>query len=273
MTALGNLDLLDGWEIPRVGLGVWQTPDGPDCERAVAAALEAGYRLIDTAQDYGNELSVGRAIRASGIPREEIFVTTKFRPDGRQPFTAAQESVERLGLDYLDLYLVHWPEGGPTWAWPELEQAAKAGLTRSIGVSNFSADEMAELAKVAEIPAVLNQVYFSPFVHRRGLAEFCENAGVVLQAYSPLGTGDHLTDPVVQRIAAETGHTPAQVLIRWAYDRGVSVIPKSANPARITENFAIADVHLDTAALEALDALDTSGGTSAAMYPNGKWWS
>jgi diketogulonate reductase-like aldo/keto reductase len=265
--------LSNGAEIPVMGLGVWQVDDGPECERAVAWALEEGYRLIDTAQAYGNESSVGRAIRSSGIPREEIFLTTKFYPGSRDPRVEAEKSLGRLGTDYLDLYLIHWPQGGPTWAWPGMEAASEAGLTKGIGISNFGASEIQDLLKVSQIRPAVNQIQFSPFEYRRSLVEACEDAGVVAQAYSPLGTGRHLGDPVVERIASATGRTPAQVLIRWAIQKGLSVIPKSTHRERIEENFAVFDFDLDEESVSALDALDTTSQTPDALAQSGKWWS
>jgi diketogulonate reductase-like aldo/keto reductase len=264
--------LSNGAEIPVVGLGVWQVADGPETERAVAWALEKGYRLIDTAQAYRNESSVGRAIRSSGIPREEIFLTTKFYPGSRDPLAEAEKSVERLGTEYVDLYLIHWPRGGPTWAWPGMERASEAGLARGIGVSNFSAAELQEVLKASQIQPAVNQIQFSPFEYRRALVDACEDAGVVAQAYSPLGTGRHLGDPVVERIASATGRTPAQVLIRWAIQRGLSVIPKSTHRERIDENFDVLDFELDEASVAALDALDTTGQTPDALSRSDKWW-
>ncbi|MDX6235613.1 MAG: hypothetical protein QOG10_428 [Kribbellaceae bacterium] len=265
--------LSNGAEIPVMGLGVWQADDGPECERAVAWALEEGYRLIDTAQAYGNESSVGRAIRSSGIPREEIFLTTKFYPGSRDPRVEAEKSLGRLGTDYLDLYLIHWPQGGPTWAWPGMEAASEAGLTKGIGISNFGASEIQELLKVSQIRPAVNQIQFSPFEYRRSLVEACEDAGVVAQAYSPLGTGRHLGDPVVERIASATGRTPAQVLIRWAIQKGLSVIPKSTHRERIEENFGVFDFDLDDESVSALDALDTTSQTPDALAQSDKWWS
>jgi diketogulonate reductase-like aldo/keto reductase len=265
--------LSNGAEIPVMGLGVWQVDDGPECERAVAWALEEGYRLIDTAQAYGNESSVGRAIRSSGIPREEIFLTTKFYPGSRDPRVEAEKSLGRLGTDYLDLYLIHWPQGGPTWAWPGMEAASEAGLTKGIGISNFGASEIQELLKVSQIRPAVNQIQFSPFEYRRSLVEACEDAGVVAQAYSPLGTGRHLGDPVVERIASATGRTPAQVLIRWAIQKGLSVIPKSTHRERIEENFAVFDFDLDEESVSALDALDTTSQAPDALAQSDKWWS
>jgi diketogulonate reductase-like aldo/keto reductase len=265
--------LSNGAEIPVMGLGVWQVDDGAECERAVATALEGGYRLIDTAQAYGNEASVGRAIRSSGIPREEIFLTTKFYPGNRDARVEAEKSLERLGTEYVDLYLIHWPQGGPTWAWPGMEAAVEAGLTKGIGISNFGTTELQELMNVSQIQPAVNQIQFSPFEYRRALVEACEDAGVVAQAYSPLGTGRHLDDPVVGRIAAATGRTPAQVLIRWALQKGLSVIPKSTHKARIDENFAVFDFTLDDDAMSSLDALDTTTQTPDALAQRQKWWS
>ena len=161
--------------IPRLGLGVWQVPDGPECENAVRWALELGYRHIDTAQAYGNEESVGRALRDSGVPREEMFITTKFFPRHKDP-AAEPSGAWRLGVDHVDLYIIHWPQGGPTWAWPGMEQARERGHARSIGVSNFSAQSRRG-ARVASTPPVVNQVQFSPFEYRRALLEACRGAG------------------------------------------------------------------------------------------------
>jgi diketogulonate reductase-like aldo/keto reductase len=265
--------LSNGTKIPVVGLGVWQVSDGPETERAVTWALETGYRLIDTAQAYRNEASVGRAIRDSGIPREEIFLTTKFYPGGKDARVEAEKSLQRLGTDYLDLYLIHWPQGGPTWAWPGMEAASEAGLTKGIGISNFSTSEVQQLLKVSQIQPAVNQIQFSPFEYRRALVEAGEEAGVVSQAYSPLGTGRHLGDPVVARIASATGRTPAQVLIRWAIQKGLSVIPKSTHRERIEENFDVLDFELDEASVSALDALDTTHQTPDALSRSNKWWS
>jgi diketogulonate reductase-like aldo/keto reductase len=265
--------LSNGAEIPLLGLGVWQVRDGRECEQAVAWALEKGYRLIDTAQAYRNETSVGRAIASSGIPREEIFLTTKFYPGGKDARVEAEKSLGRLGTEYLDLYLIHWPQGGPTWAWPGMEAAVEAGLTKGIGISNFSTSELQELSKVSQIQPAVNQIQFSPFEYRLGLVEACEDANVLAQAYSPLGTGRHLGDPVVARIASATGRTPAQVLIRWAIQKGLSVIPKSTHRDRIEENFDVLDFELDDQSVAALDALDTTNQTPDALSRNQKWWS
>lgn len=177
--------------------------------------------------------------------------------------------MQRLDTEYVDLYLIHWPQGGPTWAWPAMEAASEAGLTKGIGISNFSATELQELLKVSQIQPAVNQIQFSPFEYRRALVEACEDAGVVAQAYSPLGTGRHLGDPVVARIASATGRTPAQVLIRWAILKGLSVIPKSTHKARIEENFAVFDFDLDDESVAALDALDTTN-QPRTRWPNAR---
>jgi 2,5-diketo-D-gluconate reductase A len=262
--------LADGNRIPRLGLGVWQVPNGPECVNAVRWALELGYRHIDTAQAYGNEESVGRAIQESGVPREEIFITTKFYPGSRDPEAEAVKSLERLGVDQVDLYIIHWPQGGPTWAWPGMEAARDRGYTRSIGVSNFSADELERVMAIATSPPVVNQVQFSPFEYRRKLLEACEARDVALEAYSPLGTGRHLTDRSVARIAERLGRTPAQVLLRWGVQRAGIVLPKSTHRERIAENAEIFDFSLSAEDMEALDALDRTGGTDRAR--EGKWW-
>ena len=262
--------LADGTRMPVLGLGVWQVADGRDCENAVRWALELGYRHIDTAQAYGNEESVGRALRDSGVPREEVFLTTKFYPARRDPAVEVQRSLQRLGVDQLDLYIVHWPQNGPTWAWPGMERAHQSGHARSIGVSNFSVSELEAVSAIAEIPPVVNQVQFSPFEYRRGLLQASAARGIALVAYSPLGTGRHLSDSTVQQIAQRVQRTPAQILLRWCVQRKTIVIPKSTHRVRIDENAQIFDFVLSDAEMTALDALDHTGGTDRAR--EGKWW-
>jgi 2,5-diketo-D-gluconate reductase A len=256
--------------IPLLGLGVWQVPNGPEAENAVRWALELGYRHVDTAQAYGNEESVGRALRASGVPREDVFITTKFYPAQKDPESEAQRSLERLGVEQVDLYIIHWPQGGPTWAWPGMERALGRGYARSIGVSNFSVAELDELLSVAETRPVVNQVQFNPFAYRRKLLEACEERGVALEAYSPLGTGRHLSNERVRQIAQRVGRTPAQVLLRWCVQRDLVVIPKSTHRERIAENAQIFDFALSDEDMAALDALDETGGTDRALER--KWW-
>jgi 2,5-diketo-D-gluconate reductase A len=271
VTADGRARVLaDGNEIPLLGLGVWQVPNGPECENAVRTALELGYRHIDTAQAYGNEESVGRGLVASGVPRDEVFITTKFFPALEDPEAEAQRSLERLGVDQVDLYIIHWPQGGPTWAWPGMERAQKAGYARSIGVSNFDVGELDELLSIAQAPPVVNQIQFSPFKYRRKLLDACEAHDITLEAYSPLGTGRHLSDERVRQLADRAGRTPAQVLLRWCVQRDLVVIPKSTHRERIEENAQIFDFTLSQEEMAELDALDETGGTERAL--ESKWW-
>ncbi len=262
--------LADGRPMPTLGLGVWQTPDGKECVDAVRFALDAGYRHIDTAQAYGNEESVGKALAQSGLEREAVFITTKFYPRQRDPFAAVEESLRRLGTDYVNLYLVHWPEGGPTWAWEGMERSAERGYARSIGVSNFDTAELDAVCSMASIAPVANQIQVSPFEYRRALLDACDGHQMAVEAYSPLGTGRHLGDPTVAEVAARVGRTPAQVLLRWCLQHGLIVLPKSVHRERIEENGAVFDFTLAAAGMATLDALDTTGHTGAAREQ--KWW-
>jgi diketogulonate reductase-like aldo/keto reductase len=271
VTADGRARVLaDGNEIPLLGFGVWQVRDGRECEDAVCWALQAGYRHIDTAQAYGNEKSVGRALRDSGLPREDVFITTKFYPRKKDPAAEMQRSLKRLGVDYVDLYIIHWPAGGPTWAWDGMQRAHERGHARSIGVSNFSVAELDELLAVARTRPTVNQVQFSPFEYRRRLLDACEERGVAIEAYSPLGTGRHLGDPRVADVAARLGRSPAQVLLRWCLQRNLVVLPKSTHRERIEENAQVFDFALSESDMTSLDTLDRTAGTVAAR--ESKWW-
>jgi diketogulonate reductase-like aldo/keto reductase len=262
--------LADGHRMPLLGLGVWQVPDGPQCVNAVQWALELGYRHIDTAQAYGNEESVGKALRDSGVPRNEVFLTTKFFPEHKDPVGEAERSLRRLGVDQVDLYLIHWPRGGPTWAWPGMQRAQELGLARSIGVSNFSVSELDEVIAAGTSRPAVNQVQFSAVEYRRGLLDACRARSVALEAYSPLGTGRHLAKRTVRRVARRAGRTPAQVLLRWCLQRGVPVIPKSTHRDRIAENAQVFDFTLAEEDMSELDGLDRTRGTDRAL--EGKWW-
>jgi diketogulonate reductase-like aldo/keto reductase len=271
LTADGRARMLaDGNAMPLLGLGVWQVRAGGEAEDAVRWALEAGYRHIDTAQAYGNEESVGRALRDSGVPRDEVFVATKFYPGSKDPEAEAEKSLERLGVDQVDLYLVHWPQGGPTWAWPGMERAHERGFARSIGISNFDPGEIEAVMGLASVAPVVNQIQFSPFKHRRTLLDACEEHGIVLEAYSPLTHGRDLGDKQLRRIAESRGRTPAQVLLRWGVQRGIPVIPKSTRRERIVANAQIFDFELSGEEMAALDALDETDGTGRAL--ENKWW-
>ena len=271
VTADGRARVLaDGYQMPMLGLGVWQVPDGAQTVNAVRWALDLGYRHIDTAQAYGNEESVGRALRDSGVPRGEVFITTKFNPGRKDPVAEAEQSLRRLGIDQVDLYLVHWPRGGPLRAWPGMERARELGLARSVGVSNFGARELQEVIAAGAIPPAVNQVQFSALQYRRALLDDCRRQNVALEAYSPLGTGRHLSNATVNRIAQRVGRTPAQVLLRWCLQHDVPVIPKSTHRERIAENAQIFDFALSDEDMADLDALDQTNGTDRALER--PWW-
>jgi diketogulonate reductase-like aldo/keto reductase len=262
--------LADGNQIPVLGLGVWQVPNGPGCVNAVLWALELGYRHIDTAQAYGNEESVGEALRRSGLPREEVFLTTKFNPSNPDATKELEHSLKRLAVDYVDLYLIHWPAGGASWAWSAMEQAHRLGFARSIGVSNFDVEELREVKAHATVAPVIDQVQLSPMNYRRALLDSGRQLEVVFEAYSPLGTGRHLANETLKHIASRVERTPAQVLLRWCLQRDLIVLPKSTHRERIEENAQIFDFGLTPTDMATLDGLDRTGGTGQALER--KWW-
>lgn len=204
------------------------------------------------------------------MAREDVFITTKFLPSNRDPSLSLEASLERLDLEYVDLYLVHWPEGGPFWAWQGMERAYGEGHTRSIGVSNFDAAELKAVVGQASVAPVVDQVQMSPFSYRRGLLAEGDRLGVNFEAYSPLGTGRLLSDQAVSEIAARIGKTPAQVLLRWCIQHDLVVITKSTHRERIVENSHIFDFSLSAEEMAELDGLDATGGTSDAQ--EFKWW-
>jgi diketogulonate reductase-like aldo/keto reductase len=245
-------------------------PRGAACVNAVRWALDLGYRHIDTAQIYGNEESVGRALRDSGVPRDEVFITTKFWPERDDPVAEAEQSLKRLGLDWVDLYLVHWIHGRPVRAWPGMERCRELGLARSIGVSNFGLREVEAVITGGTIRPAVNQVELNPAHYRRALLDGCWQRGVLPEAYSSLGTGQHLSNPTVTRVAQRAGRTPAQVLLRWCLQHDLVVIPKSTHRERIRENGQIFDFALSDEDMAGLDALDTTNGTDRAVER--RWW-
>jgi 2,5-diketo-D-gluconate reductase A len=259
------ITLRDGTSIPQLGLGVFQTP--PDITASVVqSALAAGYRHIDTAAVYVNELGVGDGLRASGIERSEIFVTTKLW-NADQGFDAAikgfDHSVKRLGLDYLDLYLIHWPSPRRDLyvdSWRALVRLQQDGRVRSIGVSNFGADHLQRLIEETGVTPVLNQIELHPNFQQRALIQAHKQLGIATQSWSPLGQGKALSDPVIGGIAARHGRSPAQIIIRWHLDNGLIAIPKSVTPRRIAENFAVFDFKLSDADLAAIAGLDSAQG-------------
>jgi len=260
LTLDSRLPMNDGSKIPVLGLGVWQTAPGKETRKAVAYALESGYRLIDTARMYGNERDVGIAVRESGIPRDDTFVTTKLRNNdqGYEGALRAFEASRRdLGLDYVDLYLIHWPVPRLRHdSWKALLKLKEDGLARSIGVSNYTIPHLQELLPATPIPPAVNQVEFHPFLYQRELLEFNRAHRIEIEAYSPLTRGRRLKHPVILEIAAKYQRSPAQVLIRWSLQHGLVVIPKSARPERIRENAAVFDFELKSADMARFDALD-----------------
>ena len=252
-----RVPLGNGTAIPVLGLGVWKMAEGEETEHAVNMALEAGYRHIDTAKLYGNERSVGKAVRESGIPRGDIFVTTKLWPtDFLAPERGFRNSLERLDIGYVDLYLIHWPVPFMSRKiWKTLERVYEEGLARAIGVSNFSIGDIEKLHGYARILPMANQVEFNPASHDLKLVEYCKEKNIVVEAYSPLSRGKLTSSPTVAAIAKQYGKTPAQVLIRWALQHGTIPLPKSSNKERIIENTNIFDFSLDPADMDRLNTL------------------
>ncbi len=257
--------LRDGNSIPQVGLGVFQTP--PDITASVVqTALAAGYRHIDTAAVYVNEAGVGAGLRASGLAREEVFVTTKLW-NADHGFDAAlkgfEHSTQRLGLESLDLYLLHWPSprrGLFVDSWRALVRLKEEGRARSIGVSNFGAEHLERIIGETGVTPVLNQIELHPQFQQRDLIETHTALGIATESWSPLGHGKALADPVIGAIAARHGRTPAQVIIRWHLDSGLIVIPKSVTLGRIAENFDVFGFKLDAADMTAIASLDSPQG-------------
>lgn len=265
MSIQPSLGFHDGHHIPQIGLGVWQTPNDV-AVTAVGAALAAGYRHIDTAAAYENEEGVGEGMRASGLNRSDIFLTTKLWND-RQGYDSTLEafdaSLKRLGTDYVDLYLIHWPapqQDRYVDTWKAFVRLQKEGRARSIGVSNFNPEHIERLIGETGVTPVINQIELHPDFPRKDLRAFHEKHGILTQSWSPLGQGTLLADPDVAKIAEKHGRTPAQVLIRWHIDNGLVVIPKSVTPARIEENFRVFDFRLDEADMAAFAGLEAGGG-------------
>jgi 2,5-diketo-D-gluconate reductase A len=264
-TPAPTLVLASGVRIPQIGLGTWPMDDAT-AERVVPTAVEVGYRLVDTAENYGNERGVGRGLRASGVPREELFVTTKFNKqwhsvDGAR--RACEASLERLGLDYLDLLLVHWPNPAQDRyvdAFRGLVELLRDGLLRAVGTSNFTPAHLQRVIDEAGVTPDVNQLQLSPYVVQEGGRAFAARHGIVVQSWSPLARGPELrSEPVVTRLAQRYRRTPAQVLLRWHIELGLVPVPKSEDPQRLRENIAVFDFTLtpeDVARLSALDRGD-----------------
>ncbi|WP_404402887.1 aldo/keto reductase [Pelagibacterium halotolerans] len=259
------IELNDGNTIPQIGLGVWRLEDA-DAPSVIAEAIAAGYRHIDTAQAYGNEAGVGRAVREAAVPREELFITSKERTSHQgydSTMRSLDESLERMGLDYLDLFLIHWPvamHGRFVDTWRAFIDLQKQGRVRSIGVSNFLPEHIEQLAEETGVLPAVNQLELHPYYQQRDVRDFHERHHVAIQSYSPLGSGAVLADAEIAGIAAEHGKSIAQVIIRWHLQQGLIVLPKSVTPSRIRENIDVFDFDLNLDDVTRIDALDSPDG-------------
>ena len=261
-----NITFNDGNSIPQLGYGVWQIEDNGAAD-AVGTALETGYRHIDTASIYGNEVGVGRGIATSSVPREDIFLTTKLWNSDQgfeKAIAALDASLERLGTDYVDLYLIHWAKPQQDTyleSWRALIELKKQGKVRSIGVSNFPQAQLREIIADTGVTPAIHQIELHPYFSQEDMRQVHEELGIVTEAWSPLGQGGELlNDPVIVEIAGKHGVSPAQVVLAWHLAKGIVAIPKSVTPARIAENFAAANVTLDAADIAAIDGLTRADG-------------
>jgi methylglyoxal/glyoxal reductase len=249
-----------GVAINRLGLGTYRADEGPDVEREVRYGLDLGYRTIDTAALYGNEHSVGKAMRHSGVAREDVFLTTKLWNNDQgydSALRAFEVSLERLGFDYVDLYLVHWPNDGKMRdTWRAMEEILASGRTRAIGVCNFLVHHLETLSAFANVVPALNQIEHHPRLQQPGLVAYCHEHGIVVQAWAPIMRGKVMLVPEIVQIAQAHRKTPAQVTLRWILQRGVITIPKSVHERRIAENADIYDFELSSAEMAIIDSLD-----------------
>jgi diketogulonate reductase-like aldo/keto reductase len=266
-----RLPLATGAHIPQVGFGVYQSPQGAPTRTAVTAALELGYRHVDTARIYRNEADVGAAIKASSVPRGDIFVTTKLWNDDQgydSALRALDESLSRLGFDYVDLYLIHWPVPGKRRdSWRALERAFADGKARAIGVSNYMVPHLREILGEAKIAPHVNQIELTPFLQRRDTRALCQQHNIIVEGYSPLTQGQRFDDPVLREVARAVKRSPAQVLLRWGIQHGHVILPKSVTRSRIAENAQLFDFALDAAQMARLDGLEDNLVTG--WDPNG----
>ena len=262
-SAVPAIDLNDGHTIPQLGFGVFQIPPG-DTARAVSVALEVGYRHIDTAEMYGNERGVGEAVRASGLDRADVFITSKLNNGFHVPDEAHRafaKTLDELDTEYVDLFLIHWPlptlyDGDFVSTWKTLEEFRQDGRARSIGVSNFQRAHLERLAAECDVVPAVNQIELHPYFGNGEVDAYGRAHGIAIQAWAPIAQGKVLDDPVLKGIGDRLGKSPAQVALRWHIQRGNIVFPKSVTPARITENFELFDFQLEPADVEQIDALD-----------------
>ncbi|WP_046213777.1 aldo/keto reductase [Paenibacillus wulumuqiensis] len=257
--------LNNGVEMPWFGLGVWQVEEGEDATQSVTAAIKAGYISIDTAAAYKNEESVGKAIRDSGVPRDQLFITSKLW-NGDQGYESAlaafDATMEKLGLDVLDLYLIHWPvKGKYKDSWRAMEKLYKEGRIRAIGVSNFQPHHLDDLLADAEVVPAVNQIEFHPLLTQNELLDYCAQKGIQVEAWSPLAQGKLFDNEVVTAIAEKYGKSPAQVLLRWVLDKGVVVLTRSVKEERIVDNANIFDFQLTADEVDQLNALNKNERT------------
>lgn len=262
MSPVPSVTLNNGVTMPLLGFGVFQVPDADECERSVSEALRTGYRLLDTAAAYGNEAAVGNAIKGSGVPREELFVTTKLwiQDAGYNSARKAFErSLERLQLEYLDLYLIHQPFGDVYGAWRAIEELYREGRVRAIGVSNFHPDRLMDLIVHNQVVPAVNQIETHPFNQQIETQQFLQENGVQIESWGPFAEGKHniFQNELLRSIAGKHQKTVAQVILRWLTQRGVVAIPKSVRPERIAENFDVFDVELSPDDMAAIATLDT----------------
>jgi 2,5-diketo-D-gluconate reductase A len=263
MSTQPNITLNDGNAIPQLGFGVWQVPNA-EAAKVVGTAISTGYRSIDTAAIYGNETGVGKALAASSVPRAELFVTTKLWNDRHATADRAfDESLKRLQLDRIDLYLIHWPkprQNAYLEAWQALVKLKEEGRAKSIGVSNFTVSHLQRIIDATGVVPSVNQIELHPRFQQKELVAYHAENGIITESWSPLGQGTLLDDPALRALAQKHGKTAAQVVIRWHLDRGYIVIPKSATPSRIRENFDVFDFSLDAEDLAKIAALDRKNG-------------
>ena len=252
-------------EIPQLGLGVFQTAASNETETAVAAALKAGYRHIDTAAMYGNEESVGRALKASGLDRNGVFITTKLANDAHDdPRAAFDDSLRKLDCDYIDLYLIHWPVPQRLASWKVLEEIYTEGRVRAIGVANFLVHHLEELLNTAEVTPAVNQFEIHPFMQQPQLYDYCREQGIAVEAYGPLTQGKKLDNATLTAIATAHDKSSVQVLIRWSLQRGFIAIPKSVHPERIRSNTEVYNFELSAAEMDRINALNEN----VRLYPD-----